>query len=608
MAQHGYPKQVRATARIDSLVQLAALLALLIILTGCATLRTGTRDLGTYPLQIDGLHLSDGVSDTGLEAISMLDIGDQCSRSPEICAEQLLVAPGTVRTGTRILAAAEQFYQAAARSGSGRPEAGWLDCAQLTHRYLRATDLAGRRGPLEARSQLALRIHNACTAGLLSGVTAYGGPGTASLRWDVDERVFPRTAVQRLVLADSVTVEGPRTRQYDDGLGVPAVAVGRTDHRLGAFPSQPFALPVNVRFEIGQTGPTLVVSDASRTRSVDTAFGPVRLARDVTAAYALAAVEFEREESAWQSLRVGRPTAETARLRILTPPDERKTPVVLIHGLASSPLTWVNIANDLLGDPDISEHFEIWLMRYSTGLPLLVNRQLIAQRLGEYQGSTNGNMVLIGHSMGGVLARLLVTDSGDSLWRAAFLAEPDELRGTKDDIEAARALFSFKPVPGIDEVVLIAAPHGGSPMADGLLGRAARSLIGLPPRLLQPVVNLTRDNPERVRPELRSNYLAGGPKSLDTLSPAQPVIRAARALPVSQDVLVHSIIGIRDPTHPDRGDGVVPLDSARWPAGDEQFIPGGHDLHAEPATVLALKRILLKRLGRTHYLDGKDDS
>jgi hypothetical protein len=72
--------------------------------------------------------------------------------------------------------------------------------------------------------------------------------------------------------------------------------------------------------------------------------------------------------------------------------------------------------------------------------------------------------------------------------------------------------------------------------------------------------------------------------------------------------LVHSIIGIRDPTHPDRGDGVVPLESARWPAGDEELIPGGHDLHAEPATVLALKRILLERLERTHHLDEKHAS
>lgn len=571
--------------------------------SGCTAIRAGTGAPADLRLQIDGISLASEYSDTSREVIALLGLGKECRHAGPTCAERILNAPGTVRPGTRALAAAEQLYRHVMRTGSRQPQDGWLDCAQHTDRYLRAADLPGRRGAIEGRSQLALRLHNACIAGLLTGLGERDPLSPVRLRWDVNEDSFPRAAVQRLVAADSVTVSGLRTRQYEDGLGVAAVAVGAAEHAIGSFPAQPFALPVNVRFEPeDETHATLVVSDASVSRSVPTAFGPMALARDVTAAYALAAVEFEREESAWHALRGGAAAGNSVQLRVLMPRDDHKTPVILIHGLASSPMTWVNVANELLGDPDISENYQVWLMRYATGLPLLVNRQLMARRLDEFRGSAD-RLVLVGHSMGGVLARLLATDSGEALWNAAFATGPEQLQGNQDDIDAARALFVFEAVEGVDELVFVAAPHGGSAKADSVIGKLVRSIIHLPPEFLQHLVDLARANPEQVRPEVRESYLKGGPKSLDTLSPNQPVIRAARQLPVRPSVEIHSIIGIRDPSHPEEGDGIVSLESARWPAGSEVHIPGGHELHGEPATTLELKRILLERLDRLRSTD-----
>jgi pimeloyl-ACP methyl ester carboxylesterase len=573
---------------------------LMTCIAGCAGLRatTGAADLSR--MQVDGIALADQSSDTSREVIAMLGLEQDCGRPSITCADRILSAPGTVRRGTRKVAAAEQLYRYALRSGSRRPQDGWLGCARNTDDYLQAPDLRGRRGAIEGRSQLALRLHNACTAGLLTSLETGHQDQSVHLRWEVDEHSFPQAAVQRLVLARSVAVHGLRTHQYDDGLGVAAVAVGRTQETIGTFPPQPFALAVNVRFEPeGADRAALVVSDASHSRSVETRLGPISLARDMTAAYALAAVEFEREESAWTGLRGSGATHGEAQLRLLAPRDDTRTPIVLIHGLASSPLTWVNVANELLGDPDISEHYQVWLARYATGLPLLVNRQFLARRLDEARGEVPA-MVLVGHSMGGILARLLATDSGEALWNTAFSCGPEELQGNPDDVQATRSLFVFEHVERVDEIVLVAAPHGGSELADRTLGKIVRGLIQLPPQMLGYLVNVTRTNPDKVSPELRQNYLQGGPKSLDTLSPNQPVIRAARQLPVSAGIRVHSIIGIANPDRPEDGDGIVPLASAHWPAGTEHRVTGDHELHRDPATALIIKRILLERLDRLH--------
>jgi pimeloyl-ACP methyl ester carboxylesterase len=366
-------------------------------------------------------------------------------------------------------------------------------------------------------------------------------------------------------------------------------------------------LPITVRAEPSPDGgpPRLVASDASDDAMHATAFGALPLARDRSAAYAVAALAFEAELSWWEALRQAPGEARGPEVRLLAPVDPRRTPVLLVHGLASSPMTWANMVNELQGDPRIARHYQFWLLRYPTGQPLLYNRQALARTIAGFQAAampsaTPGEpgMVAIGHSMGGVLARLLVTDSGGALWDAAFAVSPDALQGTEEDRRSARALFEFEALPGIDEVILIAAPHRGSARADGLLARLVRGVIAGPGHALDFLGRLAAANPSAVSASLGPSYLAGGPASLDTLAPSQPVSAAASRLPVVDGVRVHSIIGVRDPRHPERGDGVVALDSATWPQGSHYEVPGDHAVHAAPATVLLVKRLLLERLQR----------
>jgi hypothetical protein len=53
-------------------------------------------------------------------------------------------------------------------------------------------------------------------------------------------------------------------------------------------------------------------------------------------------------------------------------------------------------------------------------------------------------MVVIGHSMGGLLAKSLVCDSGDSLWDAVFTVRPERLAASEAALNDLRGSFFSK--------------------------------------------------------------------------------------------------------------------------------------------------------------------
>lgn len=529
----------------------------------------------------------------------MLGIEGDCLRNTVACSRLVLDRPGTVREATRLLAAADLLHYGSQHGID--PQMPALDCVRYTWRYLYDEPLQGRKSALDARSQLAMRLHNACTA-IVVHRSSQEVPASISWQWDVDPDRFPRAGVARVVLASTVHTSGLRTRQADDGIGVAAVAIG-TSKGMPLFPDQPFALAVNVRYVRDGDTEALRVADASSHVHVTTALGEVDLARDPGTAYALSAGLFEKEVNAWAGLRRSA-DENVAVLRLLAPVRPDKTPVVLVHGFASSPLAWANLANELIGDPDIADHYQIWLARYPTSTPTLANRYELARRITELRNMHVANrgrapIVLVGHSFGGVIARLLASNSGDTLWRATFAKPPGALGISPEDEALVQDVFRFDALPGVDTAVFIAAPHRGSTLADGFLARIARGLMAARPKVLGVLSRTALGHPDAVQPALRASWAAGGPTSLDTLSPMHPVSKAARDLPLAPGVVAYSIIGIADPRHPERGDGVVPLESAQWPQSIELRVHAGHSAQDHPETVTALKRILLDRLVRT---------
>src|SRR5690606_35220400 len=206
--------------------------AIVLCASGCTTL---SMHGGRLPdgLQIDGLGLDDRAASTTREVISMLDLDPSCASPASPCAERILVAPGTIREGTRLVAAADVLYRAARRDRRSQRASQLQACVHATRRYLHAPSLPGRENAISARSQLALRLHNACTAEL--ALDAISATGVEGFDWDVDIGSFPQQSVRSIALAAQVRMRGLRTRQVEDGLGVAAIAYGRTTEPVGSF-------------------------------------------------------------------------------------------------------------------------------------------------------------------------------------------------------------------------------------------------------------------------------------------------------------------------------------------------------------------------------------
>ena len=54
------------------------------------------------------------------------------------------------------------------------------------------------------------------------------------------------------------------------------------------------------------------------------------------------------------------------RVYLGQPYDPDKRVVILVHGLASSPEAWVNLANEVLGEEELRQEYQLWQVFYPT--------------------------------------------------------------------------------------------------------------------------------------------------------------------------------------------------------------------------------------------------
>lgn len=285
---------------------------------------------------------------------------------------------------------------------------------------------------------------------------------------------------------------------------------------------------------------------------------------------------------------------------MLEPYNPNKKVIVLIHGLASSPEGWIRLTNDIMGDDVLREHYQVWQVFYSTNAPILESRfqisALIQQAFNSLdpQAPAAKDAVLIGHSMGGIIARLLVSNQ-DVTQEALQIFNFNELKKLNSNPIFVQRL-QFKPISNINRSIFLASPHRGTPFANRWFTKLARRVIQLPVAFVgalgEALDGKDEDYTDLLMAQIKDGALQNGPSDLSQNSRFTKLTKDV--MPIAQ-MKYHSIIGNNtnstDPTV--MTDGVVPYSSAHLDGAlSEKIIKGGHSIQETPEAVLELRRLL----------------
>lgn len=286
-------------------------------------------------------------------------------------------------------------------------------------------------------------------------------------------------------------------------------------------------------------------------------------------------------------------------LYMLEPYNPNKKVIVLVHGLASSPEAWIRLTNDIMGDKVLRENYQVWQVFYSTNMPITESRFQIYALLKQSFAQVNANAsakndaVLIGHSMGGIIARLLVSDA-DVTQKALSMMSNRQLNKYKN-VPIVSQRMNIQDIPNFSRAIFLSAPHHGTAYADLWFTRAARKVIKLPGAFLTAVGDTLQSQEHDfsdLAKQIDQGLIQNGPSDLSYKS--KFMVLTSDIVP-RKGLLFHSIMGNNtDSNDPNViTDGVVPYKSAHLDgAVSEKIIKGGHSIQETPEAVLELRRIL----------------
>jgi pimeloyl-ACP methyl ester carboxylesterase len=345
------------------------------------------------------------------------------------------------------------------------------------------------------------------------------------------------------------------------------------------------------------------VYDPYNTEKVNIAGKPYSLAANFSAPYGLWLAENNLGAAAYLTLIDRDQHLTMPHLYMLEPYNPNKKVIVLVHGLASSPEAWIAVTNDIMGDPVLREHYQVWQVFYSTNMPILESRFQIYALLKQAFGSLNSkdaaskDAVLIGHSMGGIISRLLVSDADISKQALEMMNNRQQSRLRKHPVIGER--LKMRPIENFDRAIFLAAPHRGTDFADRWFTLAARKIIKLPATFLTTLTDTLTSNDADLKDfvkTLTNEVIQNGPSDLSKKS---KFMELTSDIPPEKDLVFHSIMGnITKSDDPNTiTDGIVPYKSAHLDgAVSEKIFTGGHSIQETPEAVLELRRILRQHL------------
>ncbi len=424
-----------------------------------------------------------------------------------------------------------------------------------------------------------------------------GSSGIKTLKTTFPADIDPTES--KLFPADFLKFRGKYAHEQSivQGVGAPMVAVksfAGLGHRVFRKDLPLRNLTAVVRFD-GDVA-TLNLIDPYQTEVTQFAGSNRTLSADYSAAVMLGMSKARIDKLGIRRLIWPARYDDTTHLNFLQPYDPKRIPVLMVHGLDSTPATFAPLYFKLLEDPKIREHYQFWIFSYPSGYAYPYSASLLRRELDAVQSEfpENKEIIIIGHSMGTLLARLMVTDAGEELWVDTFGKSVSETKISGRSRDRLESTLVFEKRPEINRAIFISGPHRGSELAADWVGRLFTRLIRLPGTIADirnAVVSAATVDPSAL-------MIADSPNSIATLDPTNPFVEAINKIPVAPNVTFHSIMGDRGKGDtPDSSDGVVPYWSSHLDgAASEKIVPSGHPAHQHPVGIEEVQRILIDHL------------
>jgi pimeloyl-ACP methyl ester carboxylesterase len=513
-----------------------------------------------------------------------------------------------------LFALSELAYHAARRYDD---RDAYLAAATYAWLYLLGDEDPQPPSPYDRRFRWACDLYN---SGLQRSFAEVGGEyarfepavrelpvGRLRVTLDASRTPWDDVEYRSYLAGDDFLVEGLTLRLRDAGLGVPLVGV-RDNGRPGPAPAIGF-----LRLHGGLAGlqdgldATIELHSGFDAQFADVSGRKVPLESDLSIMLAALLNESPVWKFSLRGLLEGNSAVTENRLLTIMQPTRGRIPVVFVHGTASNPAYWAEMFNSLLGDPDLRADMQYWFFQYASGNPILYSAMTLRRELRrtldelDPQGTDPAlrQVILVGHSQGGLLVRLLTCD-GSVDWFEKATGTPLAEAGLATADEALlREAFDFRAFPEVTRAVFVSTPHKGSFRADTWYGRWIAKFISLPVQLS----NLVQGQHASQRLELPEGMGGRLPTALDNMNPASPLLARLAETPPAPGVALHSIVCIGDADPADAAavaaanDGVVEYSSAHYErAGSERLIPWHHSCQDHPEVVREVRRILREHL------------
>ena len=508
---------------------------------------------------------------------------------------------------------------AASREARDRPQAP--DYFLLSAVYAYYFLLGDRSDPaptrFDLRSRNALELHS---LGLWQGLaTGAGGAlglgdqvrrlpfGELTLSLDASRLPFPFAEYSRFLPADQYQVRGISVLNRVQGVGLPLVGVRKAaGERFPQVQAVTAVLSLQAEygeFAAGAAKGTLALYSGQDTTQVDINGQEAPLETDLTTpmAYRL------NDSKIWNSgvgVFLGKEAGMIPNgLYLHQPHRPGRIPVVFVHGTASSPVWWVEMFNTLSFDPMVRQRYEFWYFVYTSSEPVLMSaanlrdalRAKVAALDPEGKDPALQQMVVIGHSQGGLLTKLCAVDTGDRLLRTVAAKSVEEMVVSEKSRAELRRIMFVEPLPFVRKVVFLSTPHRGSYRSKWWSRNLVKWLIQVPANL----VKQTREYYDYMNDDVKK--LIGRKTvltSADGQSPDNPVLKELAGIPLAPWIRGHSIIGVKGAGDPKLGDdGVVTYASAHLDGmASERIVRSGHSTQLNPLAIDEVRRILVEHL------------